>query len=147
MRSKLIFDKKAISPVITTVLMIVLVVILASIIFIWAKGFIKEQISKTVGEESRPIDEACSAVNLEASVSAEGVAISNTGNIPVKKIGVRISGKITPMDANLAPGSSIDLALSSTSGEVILIPILLGKGTKDAIKEYYCPKQYWKSLA
>lgn len=126
--------------------MIVLAIVLASIIFLWAKGFIKEQISKTIGEESRPIDEACAAVMLEASVSDGGVSILNTGNIPVKKIGVRISGKISPTEVNLAPGSSANLPLGSNSGEVVLIPILLGKGDKEAIKEYYCPKQYWKIL-
>ena len=39
-------DKRAISPVVATVLLIVLVLILAAIIFLWARGFVGEQVEK-----------------------------------------------------------------------------------------------------
>ena len=38
--------KRGLSPVIASVLLILLVLVLASIIFLWARGFIGEQIEK-----------------------------------------------------------------------------------------------------
>ena len=38
--------KRGLSPVIASVLLIALVLVLASIIFMWARGFISEQIEK-----------------------------------------------------------------------------------------------------
>ena len=41
-------NKKAVSPIISTVLLIMIVIILAIIILLWSRGFIKEAITKDI---------------------------------------------------------------------------------------------------
>ena len=49
-------NKKAVSPVVSTVLLVLIVIILAIIILLWSRGFIKEVILKEIpGEESKVI--------------------------------------------------------------------------------------------
>lgn len=42
-------NKRGLSPIIATVLLIFLVLILASIVFLWARGFFSEQLEKGGG--------------------------------------------------------------------------------------------------
>ena len=58
-------EKRALSPVITTVLLILVAIILALLIWFWARSAIGEQISKFDGNSDRPIDEVCNLVNLK----------------------------------------------------------------------------------
>ena len=141
-------NKKAVSPVVSTILLIMIAIIIAIIILLWARGFMTEQISKMVGEESRPIEEACSSVNLEASVSESQLLVTNSGNIPVYKLGVRIAGKSAIQEVNILPGASTSITLpAGATGKVEIIPILLGQSTDNAVKEYTCPKTSWNIAA
>ena len=58
--------KKAVSPVVTTVLLVLIVLILATLIIIWGTQFIPEKISKF----GNPIEDGCS--NVEFSASFQG---------------------------------------------------------------------------
>ena len=84
-------DKKGVSPVVATVLLIVIVVVLATIIFIWAKGFLSE--SATKGD--RIVESSCEDVRFEVEIvdsasecnnepnGHSAIDISNIGNIPI----------------------------------------------------------------
>ena len=46
-------NKKAVSPTISTVLLVMIVIIVAIIILMWSRGFIKEAIEKEVAGEKK----------------------------------------------------------------------------------------------
>lgn len=86
--------KKGLSPVIATVLLIMLVLFLALIVFLWARGFISERIEKF----GKPIEKLCKSVDFEASLiqSSTGsdldtLEIVNQGNINIHSIEIRVS--------------------------------------------------------
>ena len=66
-------DRRGLSPIIATVLLISLVLVLASIIFLWARAFLPEQIQKF----ESPIEDACKNVVFDASVSENIITIQN----------------------------------------------------------------------
>jgi len=86
--------KKAISPVVTTILLVMIAIVLALIILLWARGFIKETLMK-FGE---PIERACEQVNLQVSISGSELSVINQGSVPVYKLAVRIEGKISELN-------------------------------------------------
>ena len=83
------YSKKAISPVITTVLLILMVLVLSTIIIIWWKSFLGESITKLdeSSNKQKSIEQFCSRVILDATLSGTNVTIVNTGSIPVYKVG------------------------------------------------------------
>ncbi len=86
-------EKKALSPVISTVLLIMIVVVLALIILMWAFGFVKEAYSKTIGGEEKPVDYYCSQLNLEGFVNLDGTfGFSNRGSVPIHSFTLRLTG-------------------------------------------------------
>ena len=87
-------NRRGVTPVVATVLLIAIVVALSVIVFFWAKGFLNESAQK--GE--RAVEVSCAGVNFEVEVvksasqcpkpSPEGeyysaVDINNIGNIPI----------------------------------------------------------------
>ena len=144
-------SKKALSPVITTVLLILLAIVLAAIIMLWAFGFFGEHVMKfdPSTNEDKSIDEACSSVLLEASVSGNEVSVLNTGNVAINKIAIRKSSSdgsssIEEKEVNLIPGQSTSVVATDLSGKIIEIsPILLGKKQKSQeLSEYTCEEKF-----
>ncbi len=136
-------NKKALSPIITTVLLIVIALVLASIIFLWAKGFGGEQISKF----DQPIVQACDDVKIDAALSGDkAISVLNQGSIPIYKIRLLVSGAGTSekidKEVNIAGGGSANVQLdTSVAGmKVELIPVLLGSvvGNEDKKEEFPC---------
>ena len=133
-------NKRAISPVIVTVLLILLALVLAAIIFLWARGFLGEQVAKF----DKPIEQSCPDIRLTATkVSATQITVSNNGNVPVFKLAIREksgSGAVTIKDTkevNLIKGMST--AITITAGTTVdFVPILLGKTEKGKTSEYSC---------
>ena len=136
-------NKKALSPIITTVMLILIALVLASIIFLWARGFNKEQVAKF----DQPIESACDSVKLDASLSGDkSISLINNGEIPVYKISLLISGdgdtEKENLEVNLAVGGSkvVSSTSSLTGKNVKILPVLLGSLRSDAAKneEYSC---------
>ena len=79
------FCKRAISPVVATVLLLVLVFVLAAIVFIWARGFVGEQVQKF----GKPVEQVCGDVNYEFSLfgslggGERDVEARNLGDVPI----------------------------------------------------------------
>ena len=158
---KIINSKKAISPVITTVLLVLLVLVLASIIIIWWKSFLPESITKfdESSKTQKSIEQFCSRVSLEATITGTNVTIVNTGSVPVYEIGFKKTttktGEIKISEnSQIVGGSSrvIDISLIGLSApaagdSLYLIPILLGNNDKGEQKPFQCPEKNWEKIA
>ena len=144
-------NKKAISPVITTILLVLIAIILAVLILLWARGFIKEKVMKF----DEPIERSCEKVNIQASLNSDGtISLVNNGDISLYRLDASIlsGGSSTILHSqkkNIGPGySGIVSYDSALSGEILLVPVLLGQAeTSGEKQEYQCPSQYWKQLA
>jgi flagellin-like protein len=144
-------NKKALSPVITTILLVLLAIILAVIILLWFNGFNKERLIKFDGTEDRPVEEVCDSVDFSASLSDTQLVITNIGNIPIYKISVKLSGfassEIKDLgELNIIPGDSKTITVDNGDKITKIIPILLASSKDQSVHEYTCPKTSWKDL-
>lgn len=132
--------KKGVSPVIATLLLIAIALVLAVIIFLWARSFIGEGLEK----EGRAIDKSCEDVVFNAEAfSIEGkVWIENLGNvaiygIEIKTVDSSLGTEISQpenFDNTIVTGATGEVELPSGIGaemDLVIIPILLGeRGTQ-----------------
>ena len=154
MKKKL--NKKAISPVIATVLLIAMVVVIALIIFLWFKGMTKEAIVKF----GKNVELNCKDVSFDASYSSGTLSISNVGgNVPlfsmkIKEISegsyetkdLRDLSKNWP-DVGLNPGKVFSEQITfSGVKKIIVIPVLLGNTESNIQKTFVCDEQYGKEI-
>ncbi len=79
------FKKRGLSPIVASALLILLVIVLAVIIFLWARGFIQEKVEKF----GKPIEQACSHVKFDVSRQASELDVVNRGNINIKELDVK----------------------------------------------------------
>jgi len=140
-----IYSKKALSPVITTILLVLLAIILAAIIYLWARGFTKDTLVKF----DEPIERACDKISFEIGSSATSLLITNKADVPIYAIKIMTtsdssSSSAERIDQTINPGESKVIAVSGgvNSGDKI-IPILLGESKNKEVLEYECPKSYW----
>jgi len=123
--------KKGVSPVIATVLLMAMTFVLASIIFLWARGFISEQ----VGKFGQPAERTCEQVDFYAEfvVSEKVLDIVNRGNVPIfnfeiKQIEGGDSRKLKDFTFSINPGEadSTSLTLQGNPEKIIIFPRILG---------------------
>jgi len=135
--------RKGVSPVIATVLLIAIVIVLALIVFLWARGFVKEAVQK----KGKPAEQACSEVNLEvAYLKTEGkLQLTNRGNIPIYSFDLKMksAGKTDTKhsDTRLAMGQSVVISDLSGYDEIEVFPSILGEG-KTSKKVYVCKNSF-----
>lgn len=149
--------RKAISPVIATILLISIVVIIALIVFLWLRGMTEETITKFGGKNVKLV---CGDVMFEASYSGGKLYISNTGNVPIFKMNMKIDkgtsfSTITfntvedlwpELGLNQGGTFSVDIGEQVNAGEEItIIPVLAGS-TKDGEKTYACEEMYGQKI-
>ena len=144
MVSKKGLSKSGLSPVIATVLIIVVVLVLASIIFLWASRFLGDRCMKFGG----PCSDKCSDVQIVASYSNGQLTIENqAGQIGVYGVKIKtvdggnrdVSNTIKLLDEGLAPGRSATISVSGTPNKII--PVLEGVSEKTGDTKYYdCSK-------
>lgn len=126
--------RRALSPVIATVLLIAIALVLAVIIFLWARSFIGEGLEK----DGRAIDKACENVVFNADASVSEVSIENLGNVAIYGIEIKTVdsavGTISQaedFDNTVTIGNTESVGVETlglSSGEnLIIIPILLGE--------------------
>ena len=139
-------NKKGVSPVISTVLLILIVIVIALIIFLWAKGLIKEAITKEILGTEKSAEQYCAEVELESAYSNTNIGFKNIGNVPINKFDLKLIGsdgssEIRLVDEMVNPGLTVDTLIGGAPyQEVKVIPILLGKGEDGGIKEFRCPE-------
>jgi len=124
-------NKKGISPVIATVLLIAIVIVLAGIVALWAGNVLKEQDTK-FGE---PIKDVCKRVNLVTTESNGIIDINNRGDFGIFDVKIKISDSgdtdsIDCGDNSIAPGRSIVIDVNADCGSyngedlVAVVPVL-----------------------
>lgn len=149
-------QKRGVSPVIATVLLIGIVIALGVIVFFWFSSFTQEAITKFNGEN---IQLVCNDVQFQASYSSGGdLAISNTGNVPIFSFNLQLqgaAGTFTTQDISNLIGSwpkgglrqggvfSGNIAnIINGANQIVLIPILRGTVSNGDQKSFTCADQY-----
>jgi len=145
-------DKKGVSPVVATILLVAIAIILALIIFVWIKSIIGESITKFDGQNAETL---CAQLEFDATYydSSQEISIFNSGSIPIydfevfiKKTGSHQTINLKYIDTwpkiGLRSGDSFEGVLGPSvenANEIILIPILRGTGTSSGqIKTVVC---------
>jgi len=129
----MMFNRKGISPVVATVLLVVLALVLAMIVFLWARGFVSEQIEK----QGRPTDQVCKEVSFEVDGVQEGqivnLQIVNRGNVPIYNFDIKFVGggdsSIKTFDFGVDVGGATDrqqIPLVGEPSQIVLYPMILG---------------------
>jgi hypothetical protein len=118
--------KKAISPVVATVLLITIGIIVVAIIFIWAKGTISDVDSKF----GTPLNQVCSDLSIDVSVTGSRVDVVNReSRYAIEDVMLRdSSGGLSDCGFDpISPGSS-DSDGNCASGIDVdaVIPVLRG---------------------
>lgn len=145
-------NKKGVSPVIATVMLIAIVIVMGLIVFTWIQGIQEEAITKFGGQNVKLI---CEEVKFDASYSSGFLSIVNSGSIPIYKIQAKISGNgehetillgEEPGQAEwraegLSPGMDYATSLSSAGSEILLIPVLVGE-SGDTQKSHICDDRH-----
>lgn len=148
-------NKKALSPVVATVLLISLVLILASIIFLWARAFLPEQLDK-----NGPIEDKCAEVNFiaEFDSASRTVVILNRGNVPLHgvQIGIKKGFSLEYLEGDFTAKPSIrggetkdfDISLASLESEdqIVIVPLLLGKSSGGELKAFVCDANFGQTI-
>ena len=152
-------NKKGVSPVIATVLLIGLVVTLGVIVFLWFRSFTQEAVTKFDGEN---IELVCGDVNFDVSYSPSGVlTISNAvGNVPIYSFNVQMNSEggihsteeIVNLvsdwpEIGLRPGGVFSENIASkiapyNPNQLVLIPILRGSVSSGDQRSYTCGERF-----
>ena len=130
---KRINNKRGISPVIASVLMILMVVVLSGMVFLWARGFISEQVEKF----GKPIADQCASVKFTAVQVGNSLEVINRGNIDIRHLDIKLikggNSEFHKFEFNIDAGSAgstaaVTLKMNNgdTPDEVILYPALIG---------------------
>jgi len=154
---KIANQKRGVSPVIATVLLVAMVVVIGLIIFLWFRGLTEEAVTKFGG---RNIKLVCDDVDFLSDYYAGTLSISNIGNVPIFGMKVRISaqGSYETLDIrNLSVdwpeiglrqgGTFSGNLVSEFSGaeQVSLIPVLMGSSSSGN-QIYVCEDTYGQDL-
>jgi flagellin-like protein len=145
-------DKRGVSPLVATIILISMVLIISAIIFAWARSMVREDATKF----NRNIRLVCEDVSFRATYSGGTLNVINEGNVPVYRIKVKkeeganyVTEDITTMSARwpesgLNPGGAFSDNIASTIGtadRITIIPVLVGDvGNKQTI--YVCEDRF-----
>lgn len=143
-------NKKGVSPIIATILLVAITLVLAAIIFLWARGFISEKVSKF----EQPIENACDDVDFDASISdgTNGVnlKVNNKGNVPIYAFNIKVFGEgevrvVENLGATMNIGdiySNENLEFDGDDkDEFLLVPVVLGS-TDSGKVAYTCGDEF-----
>ena len=148
-------NKKGLSPVIASVLLVALVLVLAMIIYLWARAFIPETIEKS-GET---IENSCPRVVFDAtyvigSGDTDSLRVQNNGNVPIYGVryGVERIGTLAYDDLIKTPivaGGSVNFLFTTNRAaskeNIRVTPILLGKASNGELKAFACGDESTKT--
>ena len=130
--------KRGLSPVVASVLMILLVIVLTIIIFLWARGFIEERVEKF----GRPIEDYCELVDFKVVAIKNGgyyiLEIVNKGNVGISAFDIKVSSggnsEVVQLEIGVPAGESVSSEVSLSfmengeiPDEVEIFPVLSGE--------------------
>jgi len=132
-------NKKGVSPVIATVLLIAIVVVLGILIFMWSKGFVEEVISKN----NMPSHQVCYEIEFTAVRIGSNLIITNDGDIPIFQLEIKqkTGGDIMVKRylENIPAGQTTQpISLDGNPDEVEVVPVFLGTNKDGERKAYTC---------
>lgn len=149
-------NKRGISPIIATVLLISLAVIVSVIIFLWARNFVSERVEKF----GQPIQYSCENINFEAEAISrpEGgitAAVVNRGNVPIyafeikqKNVNSFSINEAKPFNKTIDYGESAELDFRSdeidkSDGEELqFVPLILGESSEGYKVAFKCEDKF-----
>lgn len=150
-------NKKGLSPVIATVILISIALILAVIIFLWARSVLTEKAQKF----DEPVEYACERVSFDADIRRDTadttsskiiVDIVNRGDVPIYKLILNVDdgdGNVDVLTSNgntVSNGATGSYTFDDRSGTSFkVIPVIVGQAG-DVKKAYTCEEQYGKDL-
>ncbi len=128
-------NERGLSPVIATVLLITLTIILASIVFLWARSFLGEQVQKA----GRNPDEACKEIAFDVDYTKSGnileLQFANRGSLPIIDFKIKlISGGNTELkqfNSSVDSGMTSErkpIPISDGVTKIEIYPLIQGKG-------------------
>lgn len=150
-------NKRGVSPVIATVLLVGIVILMGVIIFMWFKNLQKETITK-FGETN--VEIVCDEVSFDASYAGGELSISNNGNVPIYSFSIKVTkpgsyetksiSEITTEDwpsAGLNQGNafSSEISIDVDADSITVIPILLGN-SESGEKSFVCDEAQGREL-
>ena len=141
-------EKKGLSPVIATVLLVALAIVLALIVFLWARSFVAESLTKS-GEA---VELRCKETGFDAEYDG-ALKIINRKDIPLyemnvqkvkagsvsKGVNLNFDGKQTIANGESA---SVDVGDVTGSDTLIVTPVILGQNDAGTKKAYTCSSDY-----
>ncbi|MEK6800430.1 MAG: archaellin/type IV pilin N-terminal domain-containing protein [Nanoarchaeota archaeon] len=138
--------KRGLSPVIATMLLVALTLVLATIIFLWARNFVGESIQK----DGREIGSFCEQVAFNAETAGNKINIENLGDIPIFAVEIKkkkVVGEIKEIgtiEQSISSGQSAEIEIPneiqneiSLGDKITVTPILLGE-TETHKKAHVC---------
>jgi len=150
--------KKGVSPVVATVLLVALTIILAAIIFLWARSFISENVIKN-GEI---VANSCDDIEFDAEIIGSELKVINQGNVAlyglaVRKIGAGTEETCYPLENENSPSikSGVSRGINiidkcnfvlSSGDSVKVIPVILGETDNGERRAYTCDESFGKEL-
>lgn len=155
---KKIMRKKGLSPVITTVMLIALVIVIIAVLFFWSRGMMEEGVTKF----GKNIKLVCEEVKFQADYQSgtDTLNIVNNGNIPIYNLNVKeisSSGSYTTdtlkkMDegwptTGLKQGEtkSVNPGLVEDITSLELSPVLIGV-SRSGKKTFVCGGDYGQKI-
>lgn len=147
-------NRKGLSPVVTSLLLVALVVVITFVIFLWFRGMVEEGVVK-FGKNIRLV---CDDVKFDASYSMSTLSVVNTGNVPIYNLRMKSTsegGNYQSQDiktiedswpnTGLLQGGTFTMTLSGSYEKITLYPILIG-ASGSGKKTYVCEGQYGKDV-
>ncbi|MEK6927574.1 MAG: archaellin/type IV pilin N-terminal domain-containing protein [Nanoarchaeota archaeon] len=149
-------NKKGLSPVIATVLLVSMAVIIAALIFMWAKGTIAERYLKF----NEPVERSCENTNFDIEILRDGnVSAVNRGNVPI--YGFKLFSQEVASITNLSDFTCLDnnYPITIRNGEscegstdalasgknVLVVPVILAQRGKDNVP-FTCDNSFGKTV-
>jgi flagellin-like protein len=147
-RKMILLNKRGISPLIATILLIAIAIAIFGIIFMWLRGMISEQVEKF----GVPIESQCERIAFTATTDGNKIFVNNQGNIPILGMNIKIKtdGKTLsksirkPIDGVISPGETDVIELESSfpfanATKKTITPVIEGKGLKSgSLVRYVC---------
>ena len=142
-KKELVFNKKGISPLIATVLLIAFVILIAVLVWFWWDKILRAEAEKTGAETvgaiscAQEVSFTISNPGCSSGVINFDVENTNTGNIYKFKVRTKLGSEVleviesaTPLQASAATqlGINYNVTLGTTPDSVEVIPVVLSQG-------------------
>jgi flagellin-like protein len=158
MKKEMIKNHKGLSPIVTTVLLIVLTLVIIAIIFLWFRGMVTEGVTKF----GKNIQLVCGDVVFDATYDSGIFNVVNSGNIPLYSLDVKITsgdgyqtrsikdfaGAVSWPTTGLKQGSTFSADIGgemNSPTKLEVFPVLIGTSTNGK-KTFTCGGQYGQTI-